>query len=460
MASRDVDIAPILENRRIGRFQALTLFLGALTLFVDGLDYSAINVGAPAILRGFHAERSAMGTVFGWSFFGIFVGSVLFGYIGDKFGRKVGTVLGVLAYSLPALVTVFATSLDELTFWRFLAGIGIGGVVPNIIALLTETAPKRYRVTFVMVGFIGYSTGNATIAQVAAWLVPAHGWQVIFLVAGLAGVVLSCFLSFVLPESIPYLASKGVDSDRLRKLVRRAAPELEVAPDQRIVIKRAANETKFSLTLLFQSYRRFATPLLWIAFFAESLTFMTLSAWLAVLLEQAGLPPKEAALTFSFGSIGAVVATIIAGRLIDRFGPKAVVASALLAVTMITYLGSGGLSPLVISVVAVLSLACSSATHQSINGIVGGFYPTIVRGNGVGYATGMGRIAAIIGPVIASHLMAANLPLQQVLLFIAAPELVVATACVGLDVLRRSPSARADFALAPNVPAPASEQPA
>jgi AAHS family 4-hydroxybenzoate transporter-like MFS transporter len=459
MDSHDVDIAPILENRRIGRFQALTLFFGVLTLFVDGLDYSAINVGAPAIIRGFHAETSAMGFVFGWSFFGIFVGSVLFGYIGDKFGRKIGTVFGVLAYSLPAIVTVFATSLDQLTFYRFLAGVGIGGVVPNIIALLTETAPKRYRVTFVMVAFIGYSTGNASIAQVAAWLVPAHGWQIIFLVAGVAGVVLSGLLAFALPESIPYLAGKGSDPARLSRLVKRAAPELMLGPDQRIVIKRPANESKFSLKLLFGSYRRYATPLLWLAFFAESLTFMTLSAWLAVLLESAGLTARQAALTFSFGSFGAVVATIITGLLIDRLGPKAAVVSALLAVTMITYLGSGGLSPLVITVVAVLSLACASATHQSINGIVGGFYPTLIRGNGVGYATGMGRIAAIIGPIIVSYLMAANLPRQQVLLFIAAPDLIVAAACVGLDVLRRSPSAVADFAIGAQTPSP-SEQPA
>src|SRR5262249_36049168 len=202
--------------------------------------------------------------------------------------------------------------------------------------------------------------------QVAAWLVPAYGWQIIFLVAGLAGVVLSGFLFFVLPESIPYLASTGADQARLRKLVGRAAPELVLAPEQCIVIKRAASEAKFSLKLLFASYRRVATPLLWIAFFAESLTFMTLSAWLAVLLEQAGLPPTQAALTFSFGSFGAVVATIIAGRLIDRFGPKAVVVSAVLAVTMITYLGSGGLSPLTISVLAVLSLACAPAPPQAV----------------------------------------------------------------------------------------------
>src|SRR3954468_19007229 len=95
--SRDVDVAALLETRRMGRFQWLTLFLGSLILFVDGLDFSAINVGAPAILRTFHAERSAMGFVFSSGFVGILIGSLLFGYIGDKFGRKFGAIAGVLA---------------------------------------------------------------------------------------------------------------------------------------------------------------------------------------------------------------------------------------------------------------------------------------------------------------------------------------------------------------------------
>jgi AAHS family 4-hydroxybenzoate transporter-like MFS transporter len=449
MVTRDVDLGPVLENRRVGAFQSMTLALGCLILFVDGLDYSAGNVGAPAILRAFHAERGDMGFVFGWSYFGIFVGSVLFGHIGDKFGRKLGAVLGVLAYSLPALFTMFATSLEELTVWRFLAGIGIGGVVPNTIALLTETAPKRFRVTFVMIAFVGYSLGNASAGQAAAWLIPSFGWPIVFLVAGIAGMVLSIVLVFVLPESIPFLAATKPDSPKLRRLVARAAPELALTADTRIVLRRPANETHFSLTLLFNSYRRIATPLLWIAFFAESLTFMTLSAWLAVILEAAGLPPREAALTFSGGAFGAMLAILIVGRLIDRFGPKAAVLSAVAAVSAIIYLGTPGLTPIVITIIAVLALACASATHQSLNGIVGGFYPTIIRGNGVGYATGMGRIAAIVGPVIVGYLMAVKIPLKDVLFFIAAPDLVVAAACVALDVLRRSPQARADFAHAP-----------
>ncbi|HXJ02555.1 MAG TPA: MFS transporter [Micropepsaceae bacterium] len=447
----EVDVGELLENRRLGRFQVLTLALGSFTLFVDGLDFSAPNVAAQSIVSAFHIKAGDMGLVFGWGYFGMFIGSVLLGAIGDRYGRKTGVVLGVLAYSLPALLTVFATSLEGLAIWRFLAGIGIGGVVPNAIALLTETAPKRFRVSFVMIAFVGYSTGNAACAQIAAWFIPVFGWSIVFLVAGLAGLGLSLMLIFVLPESIPFLAVRRPDDPRLRRLMARAAPELQLLPETRLILCRPANEMKFSLKLLFTSYRRFATPLLWIAFFGESLTFMTLSSWLTSILEQAGLSQMQARLVFSAGAIAAIFAIVIFGRLIDRFGPRAVVVCALSAVASIVYLGTPGLSPNVIVIVAILAYPCASATHQSLNGIVGGFYPTIIRGNGVGYATGMGRVAAILGPVVAGYLIEAKVPVQDVLFFIAAPDLMVAAACVGLDVLRRSRFAAADFA--PAVPA-------
>jgi AAHS family 4-hydroxybenzoate transporter-like MFS transporter len=443
--TRDTDVGELLENRRLGPFQAFTLALCFLILFVDGLDYSAANVGAPAILRAFNAERTAMGTVFGWGYFGIFIGSVVFGIVGDRYGRKRGAVLGVLAYSLPALLTPTAGSLDEVTIFRFLAGIGIGGVIPNTIALLTETAPKRFRVSAVMAGFVGYSLGNAVSGQVAAWLTPDFGWSIVFVVAGVSGTGLGVVLVWALPESIPFLAATKPDAPQLRRLVVCAAPELTINSATRFVLRRPANETTFSLGLLFNGYRRIATLLLWIAFFAESLTYMTLSAWFAVILETAGLPPTQAALVFSYAAVGGIFAILLFGPLIDRFGPRAAVLSAVIAVTAIIYLGTPGLSAALITAVAIAAIAFAAATHQSLNGIVGGFYPTIIRGNGVGYATGMGRIAAIIGPIIVGWLFAAKLPLQDVIVFIAAPDLVVAAVCIDLDRLRRSKLMIEDF---------------
>ena len=447
----EIDIGEVLQNRRAGRFQLMTFGLCVLILFMDGLDYSAANVAAPAILRVFHADRDAMGVIFGWGYFGIFLGSIIFGYIGDKFGRKLGAVLGVLAYSIPALLTVFATSLDQIAIFRCLAGLGIGGVLPNTVALLTETAPRRVRVTFVMAAFVGYSAGNAAIGQVAAWLIPQFGWSIVFLVAGVAGTGLSIVLAILLPESIPFLAATRPESPRLRRLVARAAPELKISENTRFTVRRPVNEAGFSLKLLFSGYRRIATPLLWLAFFAEALTYMTLTAWLSVLLEGAGLAPTEAAMAYSYAQLGAIVAILALALLLDRFGPKAGVLSASIAVAAVICLGTPGLSPLLITVVAVIAVAFASATHQALIGIVGGFYPTIIRGNGVGYASGMGRVAAIIGPVIAGFLLS-RLPLHYVLVMIAVPDLVVAAACIGLGRYAR------EFVAEPSVPAPA-EQP-
>jgi AAHS family 4-hydroxybenzoate transporter-like MFS transporter len=433
----EIDAGALLENRRLGRFHALTFGFCMLILFVDGLDYSSVNVAAPAILKAFDADKSAMGIVFGSVFVGILIGSVFFGYVGDKYGRKRGAVLGVLAYSVPALLTVFAASMDQLTIFRAAAGLGIGGVIPNIVALLTETAPKRYRVTFVMAVFVGYSSGNAAAGQLGAWLIPLYGWPVMFLIAGVAGLVLSVGLAFLLPESIPFLAATRPDAPQLRALVARAAPELDIPPDARFVYRRPVNEIDFSLKLLFDGYRRFATPVIWVAFVAESMTYLTLTAWLVVILEQAGVGARDATLTYSYSQLGAIVATLTLARLLDRFGPKASMVAACMAVAAILALGVEGLSPALLIAIAVFAVACASATHQSLIGMVGGFYPTVIRSNGVGYATGMGRFGAMAGPVIAGYLLT-RLPLQNVLFVIAAPDLVVAAACLALHRIART----------------------
>jgi AAHS family 4-hydroxybenzoate transporter-like MFS transporter len=433
MAERETElnVGELLQTRKPGRFQLATFALCVLTLFVNGLNFSSANVAAPAILRAFGAQPDAMSAVFGWGFVGFFAGSILFGAAGDRFGRKPGVISAVLTYSIPALLSAFATSTEELAIYRGLAGLGIGGLIPNIVALLNETAPKSYRVTFVMAAFVGYSLGNAAMGRIAAEFIPEFGWPIVFLVAGSAGLALSAIELALLPESIPFLAATDPDAARLRRLIRRAAPELNIAEDTRFVLRRPANETRFSLKLLFDGERRIVTPLLWFAFFAETLTYITLSTWLAVLLERAGLAPAEASLAYSYASLGAAVSILIVARLIDRLGLGASVFSALVAVAATMSIGIAGLSPLLITIAAILAMGFGSATHNSLLGIVGGFYPTVVRGNGVGYAASMGRIAGILGPAMTGVLLS-DYSLQFVLLCIAVPDLIVAAICIVL----------------------------
>jgi len=180
---------------------------------------------------------------------------------------------------------------------------------------------------------------------------------------------------------------------------------------------------------------------IWLSFVAESMTYLTLTAWLVVILEQAGVGARDATLTYSYSQLGAIVATLALARLLDRFGPKASMVSAFMAVGAIVALGIAGLSPALLIVIAVFAVACASATHQSLIGMVGGFYPTVIRSNGIGYATGMGRFGAMAGPVIAGYLLT-RIPLHDVLFVIAAPDLVVAGACLALHRIARADGAK------------------
>ena len=149
---------------------------------------------------------------------------------------------------------------------------------------------------------------------------------------------------FVLPESVPYLALTATDSPLLAKSVRLALPERRDHESARYVVRRHAGGTRFALRLLFSEYRRIATPLLWAAFFAESLTYMTLTAWIAVIVEQAGLLPVQASMTFTYAYIGATIAIFVLARFIDAFGPRVSVVSAAIAMAALVFLGTPGMA--------------------------------------------------------------------------------------------------------------------
>jgi MFS transporter, AAHS family, 4-hydroxybenzoate transporter len=437
-ATATVDVGSLIDGRKLGKFHILMAFLCALVVVVDGLDFGAGNVAAPAIIRAFHVEKSAMGIVFGAGYLGIFVGSIVFGYVGDRFGRRIGAIGGVLAYSLPALIQAFSGSLNEIMVWRFIAGLGIGGVIPNVIALMTETAPQRYRASLVVYTITGYSLGTVLIGQVAAAFIPQLGWQVVFLVAGTTGLVLSVVLALFLSESIRFLALTKPNSDELRNLIARLAPELKIGPATTIVARQESTKKAFSLPMLFRGDQRIATPLLWVAYFFESLTYMTLLSWMPVILESTGLSPAGASLTYSYAAACGIVTQLVLARPLDLIGPMTTAASGIVAVVAILFLGTPGLSGALIITTALVGMAFCSGTHNSLNCTVGIFYPTGIRSNGVGFASGMGRIAAVIGPVITGYLMAQKLPLQTMLYVVAGPYLVVMLACFPLGLLYRA----------------------
>jgi AAHS family 4-hydroxybenzoate transporter-like MFS transporter len=171
-----VNISDVIDRSRFGAFQWGILILCSLCVIMDGFDVQAMGYIAPALVRDWHIPNSALGPVFSAALTGVLVGSLLCSMLADRIGRRPVLILGALYFSAFTLLTARANSVGQLLAIRFIAGIGLGGMMPNAMALVGEYSPKKVRITALMVIGCGFTAGAAMGGFVAAWLIPAFGW--------------------------------------------------------------------------------------------------------------------------------------------------------------------------------------------------------------------------------------------------------------------------------------------
>src|SRR5215210_4223235 len=178
-----LDVARLIDERPVTGFNIFLVVFSFLIVLSDGYDITAIAFAAPELLKEWQiTNRAALGPVFSASLVGILVGSPLLGYIGDRYGRKTATVISCVIFGIFTLAAVWATSLNQLLWLRALAGLGLGGLMPNMIALNGEYAPRRVRATLIILMFCGVTLGGALPGAVSSWLVPIYGWKIIFII--------------------------------------------------------------------------------------------------------------------------------------------------------------------------------------------------------------------------------------------------------------------------------------
>lgn len=395
-----IDVAELIDRRPVGRFQIRVVVLCACVVFMDGFDTQAIGYVAPALAKLWNLKPGALGPVFGAGLFGLMLGALGGGPLADRIGRKSVIVLSTLAFGLCSLMTVSADSLESLLLWRLATGLGLGGAMPNAIALTSEFSPQRSRAMLVMIMFCGFSLGSALGGVLAAHLIPAFGWTAVFWLGGVLPIALTLLLVRALPESIRLLALRDGEARRLRWILARVAPELRLATETRFVA-REERLPGFTVRRLFGGGRTLGTALLWIMFFMNLLDLYFLANWLPTVINNAGLAVETAVIITTLLQIGGIAGTVSLGWLIDRCRPYHVLAAAYLAAgLLIATIGLAGTS-LALLVPAVFGAGfCIVGAQIGANALAAAYYPTAIRSTGVGWALGIGRIGSIIGPVV------------------------------------------------------------
>jgi AAHS family 4-hydroxybenzoate transporter-like MFS transporter len=432
MSTNTIDVTEVIEQAPFGSLQLLILVLCAWIALLDGFDTQAIAYVAPVIAEQWGIAMSGFGPIFGAGLAGLTVGAFVLSPAADRFGRKNVILLSVMLFGIFAVITARATTLNELLIYRFLTGLGLGGAMPNIIALTSEYAPKRMRAVLIAVMFCGFPLGSTVGGVISAPLISSFGWQSVFLLGGILPLVTLVALFIWLPESIRYLVARGVTDKRIAHLLTRLNPAIRQNAECRYVIH-GPPAVGFPVTMLFQEGRAAMTILLWVAFFMNLLVMYFLVNWMPSLLRASGLPLNVAILSTAVLNAGGVVGAIVLGRFVDRMNPYLVLGGAYSASALfIAAIAIGADNIWTLMIATFLAGFGVVGAQIGMNALAAGLYPTSIRSTGVGWALGVGRIGSIIGPVAGGILLSLGWNAQSVVLIAAVPTLLAGLAVFAL----------------------------
>jgi AAHS family 4-hydroxybenzoate transporter-like MFS transporter len=429
--AQTVNIDDLVDNQKITGFNWLLVFWCFIITTIDGYDISAAPAAGPFFVRDWHlASPAALTFAFSATNFGVLFGAPLFGWIGDRYGRKIAIILSLVVFGLFTMLVALADNVDHLTWARFLTGFGVGGVISNTISLNAEMAPRRVRATFIILMFIGNTLGGIFPPIVANTLVATYDWPIIFWIGGIAPLVIAFLSIFILPESIKYLSLVPARRD---ETVRLAARMGAVVGPNDVLVSASHNQSKARFGDLFAGKFAVITPLIWLLFAINLMVFYFVNIWLQTIITPALVKAGGSAATAQNAGLmfqlGGSVCGLVMCRFIDRMGLRPVILLILLGIPSTAAIGYLATTPWLVWI-AFASGFCLLGIQFGLNATAGILYPTHVRALGVGYAFGIGRFGAFGGPALGGMLIGMNLPLEHLYLIAAAPLVISVIACI------------------------------
>lgn len=426
MSAKTVNVNDIIDHAKFKPFHFNVVAWCLLIILFDGYDLAINGVVLPLLMDEWGLSAVQAGMLASTALAGMMFGAMTFGSLADKIGRKKVIMICIVLFSGLTFAGGFASNPTEFAILRFLAGLGIGGVMPNLVALTSEYAPKTMRSTLVTTMFSGYAVGGVMAALLGAAFTPTFGWQIMFFIAGIPLFLLPVIWKF-LPESLMFIVKENKQK-QARPIVARLAPELSITSETTFVLHQTNEPEAANVVSLFKRGRAMNTLLFWLAFFTCLLTMYALSSWLPKLMMAAGYSMNNSLMFMMTMNVGAVVGIIGGGVLADRFHLKPVLMCLGIMGAIVMSLMGFQSNQFLLYILVFMAGAASIGSQMLLYSYVAQYYPLAVRSTGIGWSSAIGRMGAIVGPILIGALLGMNLPAHFNFIAVGLPVLITAIA--------------------------------
>ncbi|TCJ97786.1 UNVERIFIED_ORG: AAHS family benzoate transporter-like MFS transporter [Anoxybacillus amylolyticus] len=407
---KQIHPADVIDNSPVRSFHIWLMIWLFLVITLDGYDVVIYGASVPLLIQEWGISDVTAGAIGSYTVIGTAIGAVLFGMLADRMGRKKIILLTTFLFGFFTFLAGFAPNPILFTISRVIAGIGLGGVMPNVIALATEMFPKRVRTAIVASIFCGYSVGAIAAALTSRALLPTVGWESIYWIGGVPVLFLP-FLMKGVPESVGFFLEKGREEEAQKVL---ALIDPYISHDDVVELVKPERKTQVSLPIvkLFTENRAFSTVMFWLSCFSAFVLIYSMNTWLPRLMMKAGYDLSSSLAFTAVMQIGAIIGTVVFGPLVNKWGFKRVLVPLFFCGAVALSL-IGFMSSTIVAFALIAIIGAASVGVQNIaNAFVSQYYPEVMRSTALGSTMAFGRIGGIVAPTFVGVLLSFNLPPQ------------------------------------------------
>lgn len=426
----------IINERPLSKLQIRVIVLCSCIVFIDGYDLQAMALAVPTLSDLWGLKPAGFSWALAASMLGMALGSVFLAPLGDRFGRKPAIIAGLVLMGASSLALMTSTETSHLAFWRCWVGIGLGICHGNATALTAEYAPLRRRAMLMTLMGCNVGFGALVAGFIAPWLIQHHGWQGVFVIGGVAPIVLASVLVFAVPESLQLLFARQPGGVQLATILKRMAPDV----DPRRLVASMRSVPINSVFALLKPPLRERTLRLWLIYGFNAFLLYLLISWLPVFLNGAGWSKPDALRGIIMLQMGGIAGALLLSWVVDRgFAVPGLVfaylVSAAAALLFIVLPPMGALWPVLIMVLGG-GISGAMFALMAIGAI---FYPPTIRATGFSWTAAVARIGAVLGPLTGGWVLDAGIASTKIIALLAIPAALSAIIALTLrTVLRKA----------------------